>query len=204
MMNRRLLKLTKVLCSGARARVAIVCLAICGNAWALTRIPDVRAFVSPNGEWIVRIESTGIPSENAKWFRFVDGAYKPVAQARLANALGPALAYVTDRGELLTIGDLTDKTAELAIVAYSSNGRHLKTTTESEIFADNEITCFRKSAEGIDWLPNWGGVEVRGDKNAVQIEDALGGTIIVRMDTGNVDVYPARRADGMRRRGCSQ
>jgi hypothetical protein len=121
----------------------------------------------------------------------------------LVNAVGPELAYVTNNGDLLTIGDLSGGTAELALVAYTSNGKHLKTTPQGEIFTDREIACVARGAEGIDWLPSWGGVEVRPDKNAVQIEDILGGTIIIRMETGNAEVYAARRLDGMRRRKCA-
>ena len=153
--------------------------------------------VSPDGAWQVRIESrTNASATSALAHRYQGngkGEYRHITTAPLKNRVSPDLAYLSNNGALVTIGD-RDGERQLMLAIYSSDGKLVKSWSLMFLFRSDYLACMlykadeeRDGESGVGPL-YWLATSQRFSESAdrLHIRDRLLGSLEVDTRSGEV------------------
>jgi hypothetical protein len=150
---------------------------------------------------MVRIEpggESGATSAMAHWDK-LDGqkSYQRKRSAPLENRLSPTLAYLTNTGALVTIGDWNEN-RNLMLAVYSPDGKLLQSSSLMDLFRSEYLACVLHKADeerGNDgvgplyWLARGESFSERGER--VFVRDRLSGSLEVDTRNGEVESLEA-------------
>jgi hypothetical protein len=189
--------------------VAMVC-SYTVSALSVSR--PVQVFTSVSGEWVVRVSHSRMEPDTrssvARWYQLnAENEYRRVAVMPLKNASAPGLAYITNRGALITLGDERDDVAE-AVGVYSNVGQHLRSWPLDQLFNQAELACIWKLTPGaeISITNFWRSEEpilYFESHELVVVKDRLGGEIQINAKTGEIRVFSEPRETVMKA-ACSK
>ena len=113
-------------------------------------VPLPQVQLSPDGAWQVRIESRAhadSTSAIAHWYQGNgQGEYRHITTAPLKNRVSPGLAYLSNTGALVTIGD-RDEERQLMLAIYSSDGSLVKSWSLMFLFRSDYLACMLYKAD---------------------------------------------------------
>ena len=180
-----------------RALLLIAALMLTAAALASDEnVQPLQEQVSPDRTWRVRIESrihAGASSAVADWYQGNGrGDYRHLTTAPLKNYTAPVLAYVTNTGALVTMGDEGNDRA-LMLVIYSPDGRLVQSWPLIMLFRSDYLTCLLHKADeesGDDavgplyWLSTSGRFSER--EGRVYVRDRLSGSLEINTQNGDI------------------
>jgi hypothetical protein len=148
-------------------------------------------------------------SSVARWYQLdAQNEYRRVAVMPIKNASPPALAFVTDRGALITLGDVQDDVTQ-AVGVYSNAGQHLRSWSLDQLFSQAEQACMWNLSQGaeISITKFWRSeepIQYYNSQELVVVKDRLGGQIEINAKDGEVRVFSEGRREKLMKAPCSK
>ncbi len=116
------------------------------------------------------------------YHRHQDRSYRLVAEAVLLNPVAPVEFLVSDDGRLATVDNWHNLGHGIVVAIYDPRGKLVRSYRLRELFQDEEIAHFDRSASSIRWRN--GPVYIRQDQKTLLITVKRGGDIVFGLETG--------------------
>lgn len=187
-MNRRIIASLILLVVGTSATA---------DQWMQAQVSEKS---SPNGRFTIRVtpgDSFGDVDAfadrpkgkyaTAEWFRLDDGTAESIRTITLLNPIAPVDFIVTDDGTLVTLDNWHNLGKGDMLVIYSPTGEVRKQYRLRDLYAYRDIRQFGFSTSSIRWRCFHDAPLSLTSPTELRVDDTIGGQLVVRTDTGDVE-----------------
>ena len=111
-----------------------------------------QTYVSPQGTWLVRIIPADswitdpitnvyrpMPEASASYYQLVGKDYKRVRDLELPHTRSPEFTFVSDAGQLITVGNGRSEVSGYLVSIYDENGGLVKALKFEDIYSKDEM-----------------------------------------------------------------